>query len=51
MAGAVSELTIRPRNPSGTNRITLWGRFVCENPTLVDSKINPADRITARRIL
>src|SRR6202012_3809121 len=54
IAGAVSALTIRPRRPSGTNRMTLWGWggwACCEKPAPVDVKNKPADNITtARRI-
>jgi hypothetical protein len=51
IAGAVSGLTIRPRNPSGTNRMTLCGRLFCEKAASADSKNNPIDNIvTARRI-
>ena len=29
IAGAVCGVTIRPRNPSGTNRMRLWGVLFC----------------------
>src|SRR5579872_2265638 len=49
IAGAVSGVTIRPRNPSGTNRMTLCGVLFCATAAPADAKIRPADSITSER--
>ena len=41
MAGAVSALTIRPRKPSGTNRMTLWGRLGTEEEAALAGRGQP----------
>ena len=43
IAGAVCGVTIRPRNPSGTNRIRLCGVAFCANAAPADSSVRPAD--------
>src|ERR1700676_167688 len=46
IAGAVSGLTIPARNPSGTNRMRLWGVLFCADTVAAESRVRPADRIT-----
>src|SRR6266852_4518610 len=51
IAGAVCGVTIRPRNPSGTNRMRLRGVLFCASAVPADSVIRPADnKMIARRI-
>src|SRR6266700_1791451 len=45
IAGAVSGVTIRPRNPSGTNRIRLRGVLFCAEAVTADRIAKLADRI------
>src|SRR5579871_6463365 len=49
IAGAVSPVTIRPRNPSGTNRMTLCGRWFWANEEAVQTPIRPANNIISKR--
>ena len=42
MAGAVCGVTIRPRKPSGTNRIRLRGVSFCANAVPADNSVRPA---------
>jgi hypothetical protein len=41
--GAVSGVTFKARNPSGTNRIRLWGVLFCADAMPADSTTMPAD--------
>jgi hypothetical protein len=51
IAGAVCGVTMRPRKPSGTNRIRLRGVTFCADTTLAVSVIRLADsNTTVRRI-
>src|SRR2546430_9003841 len=51
IAGAVCGVTMRPRNPSGTNRIRLRGAAFCADAALAVSVIRLADSNTiVRRI-
>src|SRR3981189_3646948 len=43
IAGAVWGVTMRPRKPSGTNRIRLRGVLFWANAALAESAIRPAD--------
>src|SRR5713101_3338889 len=43
ITGAVSGVTFSARNPSGTNRIRLWGALFCADATQADSTVRPAD--------
>ncbi|OIQ66751.1 hypothetical protein GALL_516760 [mine drainage metagenome] len=47
--GAVFGVTIRPRNPSGTNRMILCGVLFCANAVPADANIRKADSITPER--
>src|SRR5487761_2462679 len=50
IAGAVSVVTIRPRNPSGTNRMMLCGAPFCANAVPAEANIRPAaDSLTTER--
>jgi hypothetical protein len=40
---------MRPRNPSGTNKIRLWGVLFWADAIPVDSSIRPADSNTIER--
>jgi hypothetical protein len=44
-----SGVTIRPRNPSGTNRMRLCGVLLCAHAVPADSKTRPADSVTTER--
>src|SRR6185295_13273396 len=51
MAGAVSGVTMRPRRPSGTNRMRFLGVSFCDDAVPADRMVRPADsRTIARRI-
>jgi phosphoglycolate phosphatase len=51
IVGAVCGVTIRPRNPSGTNRIRLWGGLFCADAVPANINVRAADNnITERRI-
>src|SRR6476660_7570109 len=51
MAGAVCGVSMRPRNPSGTNRIRLCGVAFCADAVPADSIASAADsRASERRI-
>src|SRR5215212_4738391 len=43
MAGAVCGVTICPRNPSGTNRIRLWGVLFWPNAVPAHRTVRPTD--------
>ena len=49
IAGAVCGVTIRPRSPSGTNRIRLWGVLFCADARPVVRTVKPADSNTSER--
>src|ERR1700753_4025770 len=54
IVGAVCGVTIRPRRPSGTNRIRLWGvlfgaDLCCAEARPVESTVRPADSSTSER--
>src|ERR1700712_2256488 len=51
IAGAVCGVTIRPRKPSGTNRMRFLGVSFCADAIPADRTVRPADnRMIARRI-
>src|SRR6201746_936079 len=52
MAGALCGVTIRPRRPSGTNRMMLWGTLCAKaagEARPEDSAARPADSIISER--
>src|ERR1700712_440260 len=49
IAGAVCGVTIRPRNPSGTNRIRLCGVAFWADATPADNSARPADSSASER--
>ena len=49
IAGAVCGVTIRPRKPSGTNRIRLCGVAFCADAALAVNATRPADSNTIMR--
>ena len=49
IAGAVCGVTMRPRRPSGTNRIRLRGVAFCADAEPAASAISPADSNTIVR--
>src|SRR3954464_6823568 len=51
IAGALCGVTIRPRKPSGTNRMRFLGVSFCADALPADRMVRPADsRMIARRI-
>src|ERR1700733_11909835 len=51
IAGAVCGVTIRPRNPSGTNRMRFLGQSLCADAAVASSVVRPAvSNRAARRI-
>src|ERR1700712_5189544 len=49
IAGAVCGVTMRPRNPSGTNRIRLCGVAFWADATPADNSVRPADSSASER--
>src|SRR3954469_19946094 len=49
IAGAVCGVTIRPRNPSGTNRIRLCGVAFWADAIPADKSVKPADSSASER--